>query len=1711
MKPSGRQMNVLRFNTPTVKMLARGCVFLFALMFLLFGVHAQQTRVSVPAAVYTPPPSGAAGAAENGGAASGSISPTERAVSGAGGTGRADIPGRVEIQGRADMRGNGALAGGEEVSGGGGTTKNVPAEEGAAVGGKTEDRVWVFIPVNADGEPTGDDYYIPLKMFQNLYRKPGEEVKAAEEAETAFYFHDAVYTGQLRMSVSAGAVTVDSVRAVYDVEVLRENTRVSLPMKVTEIYLSPGGATLNGQPLQVLWESGKLTFDVPRPGRYTLELRFYPILRDVSAERSPGADAETLTHPAAKNMDRGISITIPGIARSRLEMEVPANMGPLFFPMAKGEVTYQPRLLKWSVQLGDAQHLMVGWEKPVRTETMTPTTTVEEFYHWEFSPRGMTLQCRYRYRFARGNVTSLEWVTDPRASVRALVSAGTETDAVTDGKRGGTASGMTDGAPAPGSVNGNARGEAAGVPEPSGKRTAAETGVEAGALPRASETGILSLPASRGALLKTFADGNRQRIRMDFAAPLAEQCVVGFDLHFPQKSSVGKHVLPYVHPKDVKTVRRWVAVSGSGMELKFREVAKNVPALTVPEFMFIWTELTGIQHFGRLEKVITPSLVVDDTASGAWREDFSADASWFIESRPVEMKCAVSQVTSVLCDENRLRMQYAATFPAGESVPLFCHLRVPENLRIHRVFLRENGQETPVRYSRISPTELGMFLENSVSGRFSRENRFLQSDPLTTLFPPVEMTSAPQLVVEGEAPVLPGSEVSSKNDAAENVAARITAEGAAVAEGGREKTRAEEKNTPLRTRMPIPEIRLTDTFFTQTLRTIKIYRGRKTLLNFENLLPTVMARSGFLSAQITSGLDAVSTPSAAGGAGDKNENAVTAGMTGTDRVPGTPGGVRPNSGTVLKNQFTPGGGFLADSAGAEFRNAQLTASLSFEEGERVSGTLILRENRPEVEIWRRTFMEMRENAASAGNSLSPADAPSGGSGKDGGVQWTAKMELLLHVKDGLLDTFTVELPRNWQGPFTVEPAIPFTVEVSQPEGTEAETTKIRTPQGKMRLILRPSQPFNGKRRVVITGPVTETQSAQMKGEVSFVVPRVQFLGVNVMQEDVILPAVKESVDAAGSISRWVLEGVSPVEESVLEPQQSQTKSVETAAAAVSPLPEDASMVRSRPGISQIYRVTDPNHLVRLQVSSTVPPQIDHLWVSHHILWDAHGNVTGKVGFLTLSIYEFLPREVFSCVVAVPETCTPLEFRLDGMPAVVEAWPLVPEKEKSSRDAVRHYRVTFHGDGLPRRLEILSYGEASRLAAHGGGGNTLKKAAQNSQLAGHAFPLKLPRLEGVRPQTDVMGKMPGACFVYLPHGAEMEFYSRVGGGKMEAVPTRPLLRMELIYMEHLVRMMQLASRKLETEMADGGASTGKSPQVVTEEAACWCTLWAPRWQKTISLVGGHLKTAEKAEVREYQRDFETWRAEGDIFFRKWSGAAGAADAYSAFPAGDGAKAVENWRSLREAFQENVLAILTEQGLADPRRTEYGESPVGILGELSGEALRSAVKNIKIMAFDYSDVPPSGANAGPQKPSSGSGGEIAAASSAGENAAGSGNGNAGERTPVVRASAPERELFFVETSPVPHSAVTSPFTSGSVWQMSHAYAAVFVLLITLTLLAGVSLFPSILDITRTTPYWLTVTGVLWMMCDFSWWPAALMFLLAILIVIARARSAAEKNAR
>jgi hypothetical protein len=264
----------------------------------------------------------------------------------------------------------------------------------------------VLVPVDGNGQPSGERYLLPEDFYAQLHRESAGSAKKTR----GWLLGAAAYRGTLSREPATGRLSIDELRASFDLRVLDQSARVRLYLPREGTNLLPDGILLDDRAVQAEWEPGgeALAFDVSAPGAYRLELVFGP---NVHVEGN-------LT---------GFDMPIPPIANSRLELSLPGNAPAIDVQTAYGSFHREDDPRRLIAELGPTDRLIVCWPTG-KTQPSGPTFDVEQLFWLKIAPGQATLDVKLKLRPMEGQPQQVVLQADPR--LRLLPFQGDDAPAV---------------------------------------------------------------------------------------------------------------------------------------------------------------------------------------------------------------------------------------------------------------------------------------------------------------------------------------------------------------------------------------------------------------------------------------------------------------------------------------------------------------------------------------------------------------------------------------------------------------------------------------------------------------------------------------------------------------------------------------------------------------------------------------------------------------------------------------------------------------------------------------------------------------------------------------------------------------------------------------------------------------------------------------------------------------------------------------------------------------------------------------------------------------------------------------------------------------------------------------------------------------------------------------------------------------------------------
>ncbi len=193
----------------------------------------------------------------------------------------------------------------------------------------------VFIPVDAERNPTGGRYQVPAEFYRQLQRRAAGAIGSA-----GWLIGEARYRGSLSRDVAGQRFVVDELRGSFELQVFDPREVIRLPLPRRDSRLAPDGLLLDGTVVQPEWDpSGEaLVFQAAEPGVHQLELILHPVM-----------------------LPAGFDVAIPRLATGRLELGLAPGVPMVEVPTARGLVRLEDDPSRLVAELGPADRLSARW------------------------------------------------------------------------------------------------------------------------------------------------------------------------------------------------------------------------------------------------------------------------------------------------------------------------------------------------------------------------------------------------------------------------------------------------------------------------------------------------------------------------------------------------------------------------------------------------------------------------------------------------------------------------------------------------------------------------------------------------------------------------------------------------------------------------------------------------------------------------------------------------------------------------------------------------------------------------------------------------------------------------------------------------------------------------------------------------------------------------------------------------------------------------------------------------------------------------------------------------------------------------------------------------------------------------------------------------------------------------------------------------------
>lgn len=261
----------------------------------------------------------------------------------------------------------------------------------------------VLVPIDDEQKLKGDKYYVPAVMYGELFRR----ARGRENQPTGWMIDRAAYRGRLSRENLARQVSVAEFHATYDLQTFEPDSRVRIPLSREGMSVAEGGIKLDGQVVNAQWDATgtALQLTIPQPGEYRLDVSLTPTVQTFGT-------------------GIGFDLSIPTLALSTLDLEIPADLSGLELPTARGLVSQSKSQDHLTGQLGPINRLAVRWPSEGSGEGEAANLDVDELLWVKVQPGSLVIDARFKFRVIEGRVRQVRLLADPR--LRMLPSAGAD-------------------------------------------------------------------------------------------------------------------------------------------------------------------------------------------------------------------------------------------------------------------------------------------------------------------------------------------------------------------------------------------------------------------------------------------------------------------------------------------------------------------------------------------------------------------------------------------------------------------------------------------------------------------------------------------------------------------------------------------------------------------------------------------------------------------------------------------------------------------------------------------------------------------------------------------------------------------------------------------------------------------------------------------------------------------------------------------------------------------------------------------------------------------------------------------------------------------------------------------------------------------------------------------------------------------------------------
>lgn len=1369
-----------------------------------------------------------------------------------------------------------------------------------------EEVPWIFIPLDSEGKRAGENLYVPLEILQKHFQ---ESKPLTDGLKRGFVFRKALYAGTVSQNLTSRDLTVDSIRATYEVEVLIPETKIAFPFTQSQIYLVPGSVLLNGEVFQIVWEDGHPVVNFAKTGRYLVEFTLIPIVEPMEPASSSleseterlnlGSLSDSAEEPLSSAGNEfsmsGFRFSIPEISSARLELQVPQGVNSIEFPTALGSQEYDQNSRTWLVHLGATPQLTVQWKTQNTRSGMPGLLTAEELCRWKIGERSQSLECRTRFHSSEEAFARMEWVVDSRMvfkpeDLQIFIQTENRNEDPSTGT-GNTLDAM---------VN--------------------------SAFSRAPT--CFFVPYSGEKNVQTRVEGKICRIVLTLARPVSEPLLVVFQLENTSAGNIGSYQLPLVRTEKTKVTHRWFQViSEPNFHLELPQT-QGVPLISPQEFMSVWEELTPVSVQNPdlyMESTESEnSLVIDDT------QLVGQSHAWTIKSGPLPSISTIHENLFCAFDKDLVAVQFLVQFASPEAIPALFHLQIPEGLNVQKVILHDGMTQKNLRFSRSQNDRLGIFYDKispdaeESSGTSWNDESPVGIPELDPVLPSILPESIPSPVVkrsaEAEVSTVCSVEIMGTLDIWDFVPKKEM-------------------------KFPFPEVRVSEPSLHSVLRTVHLFRSSRVLVTCpippgcremeESASRNISGLFTFENLRLVSAFSVPpQEPIKTVVQIRQNQPKVLVNTRTFLRIPRemtvpTEDGSLKLANPVQRNELNPGEVSPLDPSAAEVsggESAMAPESVLSGGKNDLEGGIADSSSTPQL-------LTGISSAALPDESLEESPVYSSNS------HWQMTMEMLLTVEKGLVDEIVLEMPASISQPYILEPPMPYELEPisnqeissvkafsnektskagaknprdkktkknpasssdSEKKETGAGDVSSRTasgissasskPEAWVRMVIHPRKPISGNLALRLTADIQETPLDSSVQNSLVRLSNLRFPGITVQNQDVLLPALRS--ESRKEQFRWFTEGMIPLSvsrmtiptsasgaDSVLAPASGAGSTSGTGSTSgAGPSETETGLKFENPftlewkssvsgtsggdgNLFRIYHVIEEHSFAQLQIQSfdLLNPAVE--LTTHSIFWNPEKE------FLGVTSLDIIPQKAQTCILRLPSKMELLEVHLDSRPVQLEevVWDetrseflpvsavqksasdegAISEAQKGAGMEYRTFRVTLRSLQLPQHLEILYHGKVSDWKSR-----HFPESNAEPRGGDRLYQLDFPVLLQQRMNEIVpINSHHGTAFFFLPNDSKLNLWSIA----LEPLVQRSWGREQIVCLE---RLRDLLARVSSPRLAGS---------VTPQERSIWLENWHLLWFGMERLIERTFLVHPESATEEIRQNFQQIQAEGARIF------------------------------------------------------------------------------------------------------------------------------------------------------------------------------------------------------------------------------------------------------